>query len=127
MAISNKLNLRCKYFSGYNYVRVQCIVGKPCLTNQWLVHFFGISKFVRVCSNVGRYFYIVYIVKHLKLCFPSMTIVYVQVNIILDFPITHKMVSVLHQSECSCLKYSKHGSFLYTNNLNIYPKGRALM
>jgi len=56
-----------------------------------------------------------------------MTIVYVQVNMILAFPITHKMVSVLHQSECACLQNSKHGSFLYKNNVNIYQKGRALM
>ena len=34
------------------------------------IPYFRIIKFVRVCSLVGRYFYNVYIVKSLKLCFP---------------------------------------------------------
>jgi len=51
---------------------------------------FGNVKFVRVCPLVGRYFYNAYIVNSLKLCFPqrSRTIIYVHVNVMLDFPLT---------------------------------------
>ena len=34
----------------------------------------------------------------------SRTIIYVHVNIILDFPITYRNTSVLCQSECACLQ-----------------------
>ena len=62
-------------------------------------------KFVWVSSLVGRYFYNVYIVKSLKLCFPLMsrTIIYVHVYIILDFLITYRNALVLCQSEFTCL------------------------
>ena len=53
-------------------------------------------KFVRVCSLAGMNFYNVYMVKSLKLYFSIMsgTIIYVHVNIILDFPITYRNASV---------------------------------
>ena len=43
-----------------------------------------------------------HIVTRLKLCFP-LYMIYVHVNIILDFPITYKKASVLYQSEWACL------------------------
>ena len=51
--------------------------------------YFRMFRCVRVCSLVGKYYYNVYIVKCLKLCFPLMlrTTIYSHVNIILDFPI----------------------------------------
>jgi len=58
----------------------------------------------------------------------SRTIIYVDVNLILDFPIEYKNDSVLCHSECTYLHQTiKHGSFLFKNNKNTYPKGTALM
>ena len=54
--------------------------------------------------------------------------IYVQVNIILDFPITYKNASVLCQIECACLHQTVNRVFFSTkNNENTYPKWRALM
>ena len=67
--------------------------------------FNSLCLFVRVSSLVGGYFYNMYIVKCLKLCFPLMlrTIIYFHVYIILDFSITYRNASVLCQSECAWL------------------------
>ena len=64
------------------------------------------------------------------MCFPLMlkTIIYVHVNIILDFPITYRNASVICQSECACLhKTVNMVVFFVKSNENTYPKGRALM
>jgi len=53
------------------------------------------------------------------------TLIYLHVNIIFDFPITYKNVSVPIRIRMSTSN-RKHGSFLYKNNENTYPKGRAL-
>ena len=56
------------------------------------------------------------------------TIIYVNVYILLDFPITHRNDSAFLQSEHACLHVnSKHGSFFAISNENTYPKGRALV
>ena len=58
------------------------------------------------------------------------TIIYVYVNIILDFPITYRNASVLSQSECTCLHqtvYMVHVVFFTKYNEITYPKERALM
>jgi len=47
------------------------------------------------------------------------TIIYVHVNIILDFPIIYQNDSVLCQSECACL----HQTVNIKDNENTYPKG----
>jgi len=58
----------------------------------------------------------------------SRTIIYFHVYIILDFPITYRNASVLHQSECACLhKTVKMVVFFVKSNEHTYPKGRALM
>jgi len=57
-----------------------------------------------------------------------MTIVYVHVNILLDFPITYRNVYELSHSECACLHQTVNIAVFFTkNNENTYPKGRALM
>ena len=64
------------------------------------------------------------------MCFPltSRTIIYVYVNVILDFPITYRNASVLCQSECACLhKTVNMVVFFVKSNENTYTKGRALM
>jgi len=63
------------------------------------IHYFRNLKFVRVGSLVGRYFY-VFIKIYLKLC---LTIIYFNVYITLDFPITYSNDLVSCQSECACL------------------------
>ena len=58
------------------------------------------------------------------------TIIYVYVNIILDFPITYRNASVLCQSECACLHQTVNivpVVFFTKNNEITYPKERALM
>ena len=57
------------------------------------------------------------------------TIFYFHVNIILDVSVTYRNASVLCQSECSFLHKTVNivGFFLFKNNENTYPKGRALM
>jgi len=58
----------------------------------------------------------------------SERIIYVNVNVLLDFPITHKNASVLCQSECTCLhKPVNMAAFFTKSNENTYSKGRALM
>ena len=53
---------------------------------------------------------------------------YFNVNIILDLPITYKNASVHCQSECACLHRTINMVvFLTEKNENTYPKGRALM
>jgi len=82
-------------------------------------------KFVRVIYLVGRYFYNMYIVNSLKLCFPylSRTTLYFHVYIILDFPITYRNDAVLCQSECACLhKTVNMAVFFVKSNENTYPK-----
>ena len=64
------------------------------------------------------------------MCFPLMsrTLIYVHVNIILDFPITYRNTSVLCQSECACLhKTVNLIVFLVKSNETTYPKGKAFM
>ena len=75
-----------------------------CITFNCIPYFWKF-KLVRVSSLVGRYFYSVFMVKSLKLCFPLMsrTIIYFHAYILLDFPITYRNASVLYQSECVCL------------------------
>ena len=58
----------------------------------------------------------------------SQTIIYVHVNILLDFPITYKNASVLYQSEFTCLHQTVNMVvFFPKKNENTYPKGKALM
>ena len=67
--------------------------------------------------------------KGLKLCFPliSGTIMYFNVYIILDFPLTYRHASVLCHSECACLHKTVNMAVFFVNiNENTYPKGRAL-
>ena len=83
-----------------------------------------------VLSLLDRYFYNMYIVECLNLCFALMArnIVYFHVYIILDFPITYRHVPVLCQSECECLhKTVNMVVFFVKTNENTYTKGRALM
>jgi len=58
----------------------------------WSFHIFRNFKFVRVSSPVVRYFYNMYIVKSMILCFSLMsrTLIYFHVHIRLDFPITFR-------------------------------------
>ena len=58
-----------------------------------------------------------------------MTIIYVHVNIILDFPIIYKHdAQVLCQSECTFSHQIVNMVVFFTkNNENTHPKGRALM
>ena len=92
--------------------------------------FFRIFKIVKVSSLVGRYSEIGCIVKSVKLCFPltSRTIIYVYVNVILDFPITYRNASVLCQSECGCLhKTLNMVVFFVKSKENTYPKRRVFI
>jgi len=58
----------------------------------------------------------------------SRTMIYFDVYIILDFPITYRYTSALCQSKCACLhKTVNMVVFLVKNIENTYPKGRALM
>jgi len=51
--------------------------------------------------------------------------IYVHVNIILDFPITYKNASVLCQSECACLHQTVNRVVFFTKTN--CPNGRVLM
>ena len=85
-----------------------------------------LCSFSWVLSLMGRYFYIMYIVKILKLCFSLLlrTIIYFHVYVILDFPITYRNASVLFQSECAFLhKTLNMVVFFAQSNENTYPKG----
>ena len=54
-------------------------------------------------------------------------IIYFNVYIILDFPITYRNDSVICQSECACLHETVNMVVLFVkSNENTYPKGRAL-
>jgi len=54
-------------------------------------------------------------------------IIYFNVYIILDFPITYRNDSVICQSECACLHKTVNMVVLFVkSNENTYPKGRAL-
>jgi len=56
------------------------------------------------------------------------TIIYFHVYIILDFPITYRITSMLCQSEWACLhKTVNMVVFFVKSNENTYPKGRELM
>jgi len=56
----------------------------------------------------------------------SRTIIYVHVNIILDFPITNRNAAVLCQSDCACLyKTVSMAVFFVKSNENTYPKGKS--
>jgi len=56
------------------------------------------------------------------------TIIYFNVYIILDFPITYRNAAVLCQSEFTCLHKTVSMVVLFVkSNENTYPKGRALM
>jgi len=56
------------------------------------------------------------------------TMLYFQVYIILDFPITYRNGSMFCQSGCACLhKTVNMAVFFVKSNGNTYPKGRALM
>ena len=58
----------------------------------------------------------------------SRTVLYVYVNIILDFPVTYTNDSVRCQSERGCLhKTVKILVFFTKNKENFYPKGKALI
>jgi len=53
----------------------------------------------------------------------SRTIIYVHVNIILDFPITYLNASVLSQTECACLYQTvTMAVFFFLNNGKELPK-----
>ena len=55
-------------------------------------------------------------------------IIYFHVYILLDFPITYRIASVLCQSECACLhKTVNMVVFFDKSNENTFPKGRSLM
>jgi len=57
----------------------------------------------------------------------SRTIIYVHVNIILDFPITYRNAA-LCQSECACLHQTVNMVVFFLKiNENTYPKVRELM
>ena len=54
-------------------------------------------------------------------------IIYFNVYIILDFPITYRNDSVICQLECACLHKTVNMVVLFVkSNENTYPKGRAL-
>jgi len=64
------------------------------------------------------------------MCFPLMlrTIIYLHVNIVLDFHITHRNGSMFCQSECARLHKTVNMVVCFVkSNKNTYPKGRALM
>ena len=53
----------------------------------------------------------------------SRTIIYVHVNIILDFPITYLNASVLSQTECACLYQTvTMAVFFFLNKRKELPK-----
>ena len=54
-----------------------------------------------------------------------MTLIYAYVYLILGFPITYKQ-NVSDLSVCACL-HKTVNRFLFNDNENTYPKGRALM
>jgi len=85
-----------------------------------IIPYFRNLKIVRTSSLVGRYFYNVYIIKRLKMCFSYMSRRLINMNIILDMAITYRTVSVLFQSVCACLHKNVE------NDENTYPKERAL-
>ena len=56
------------------------------------------------------------------------TIIYFNVYIILDFPITYRNASLLCQSDWACLHKTVNMVFFFVkSNENTYPKGRALI
>ena len=53
----------------------------------------------------------------------SQTIIYVHVNIILDFPVTYRNDSVVCQSECTCLHKTVNMVVFFTKKITKYlPK-----
>ena len=77
-------------------------------------------------SIIGIY----YLVKSLKFGFPLMSSpkTYVHIYIIIDFPMTYVVASVLCQSDCAFLdKTVNTAVFFVKSNENTYPKGRTLI
>ena len=107
------------------------IILRPHIRNS-LFSFEGqLCTFSWVLSLLGRYFYNMYIAKTFEIVLFFLMlrkIIYFHVYIILDFPITYRIASVLCQSECACLhKTVNMVVFFDKSNENTFQKWRALM